>query len=65
VAFDNSKETLAVAIATGGLRGEVWFWGTIPNQAEAVRKLVAKLVAKHPVLNFCYEAEPCGYGLYR
>jgi len=54
VAFDNSKDTLAVAIAEGGLRGEVRFWGTIPNQPEAVRKLVAKLAAKHPVLSFCY-----------
>ena len=36
VAFDNSKDTLAVAIAEGGLRGEVRFWGTIPNQAESV-----------------------------
>ena len=65
VAFDNSKDTLAVAIADGGLRGEVRFWGTIPNQPEAVRKLVAKLAAKHPTLSFCYEAGPCGYGLYR
>ena len=54
-----------MAIADGGLRGEVRFWGTIPNQAEAVRKLVAKLAAKHPILCFCYEAGPCGYGLYR
>jgi hypothetical protein len=65
VAFDNSTETLAVAIAEGGLRGEVRFWGTIPNQPEAVRKLVAKLAVKHPALSFCYEAGPCGYGLYR
>jgi len=65
VAFDNSKDRLAVAIAEGGLRGEVRFWGTLPNQPEAVRKLVAKLAAKHPVLSFCYEAGPCGYGLYR
>ena len=65
VAFDNSKDTLDVAIADGGLREEVRFWGTIPNQAEAVRKLVTKLAAKHPVLSFCYEAGPCGYGLYR
>ncbi|MCW3477486.1 hypothetical protein OL599_23245 [Rhodovastum sp. RN2-1] len=28
VAIDSSKETLAVAIAEGGLRGEVRFWGT-------------------------------------
>jgi transposase len=45
VAFDNSKETLAVAIADGDARGEVRFWGTIANRAEAVRKLVARLAA--------------------
>ena len=65
VAFDNSKETLAVAIAEGGLRGEVRFWGMIANRADAVRKLVERLAAKHPELSFCYEAGPCGYGLYR
>ena len=65
VAFDSSKETLAVAIADGGVRGEVRFWGTIANSVEAVRKLVTRLGAKHPVLSFCYEAGPCGYGLYR
>jgi hypothetical protein len=54
VAFDNSKDTLAVAVAEGVLRGEARFWGTIPNQPEAVRKLVAKLAAKRPVLSLCY-----------
>jgi transposase len=65
VAFDSSKETLAVAIAEGDLRGEVRSWGKIPNRPEAVRKLVGRLAAKHPKLSFCYEAGPCGYGLYR
>ena len=65
VAFDNSKEALAVAIADGGLRGEVRFWGTMPNRPEAVRKLVSRLATKHAALSFCYEAGPCGYGLYR
>jgi transposase len=64
VAFDNSKETLAVAIAEGGRGGEVRFWGTIPNRADAVRKLVERLATKHAMLSFCYEAGPCGYGLY-
>lgn len=65
VAFDSSKDTLAVAIADGGLRGEVRFWGSIPNRTEAIRKLIERLAAKHPCLTFCYEAGPCGYGLYR
>ena len=65
VAFDTSKETIAVAVADGGRRGEVRFFGTIANRAEAVRKLVAKLARRHPELAFCYEAGPTGYGFYR
>jgi transposase len=44
VAFDTSKETIAVALADGGQRGEVRFFGTIANRAEAVRKLVDESV---------------------
>jgi hypothetical protein len=55
VAFDTSKETIAVALAEGGRRGEVRFFGTIANRPEAVRKLVDKLAGRHPRLAFCYE----------
>ena len=65
VAFDTSKETIAVALAEGGRRGEVRFFGTIANRPEAVRKLVDKLAGRHARLAFCYEAGPTGYGLYR
>lgn len=65
VAFDTSKETLAVAIAEGGRRKEVRFFGTIASRPEAVRKLVEKLAKQHRRLVFCYEAGPTGYGLYR
>ena len=65
VAFDTSKETIAVAIAEDGRRGEVRFFGTIANRPEAVRKLIDKLARRHPRLAFCYEAGPTGYGLYR
>jgi transposase len=65
VAFDTSKETLAVAIAEGGRRKEVRFFGTIANRPEAVCKLVEKLAKQHRRLAFCYEAGPAGYGLYR
>jgi transposase len=65
VAFDTGKETIAVAIAEGGLRGEVRFFGSIANRAEAVRKLVDELAKRHAGLAFCYEAGPTGYGLYR
>lgn len=65
VAFDTSKETIAVAIAEDGRRGEVRFFGTIANRSHAVRGLVEKLAKVHPHLAFCYEAGPTGYGLYR
>lgn len=65
VAFDTSKETLAVALAEGRRRGEVRFFGTVANRPEAVRKLVDKLAGRHSRLAFCYEAGPTGYGLYR
>jgi len=65
VAFDTSKETIAVALAEGGRRGEVRFFGTIASRPEAVRKLVETLAKQHPRLAFCYEAGPTGYGLFR
>ena len=65
VGLDTSKLRNAVAIAEGGRRGEVRYFGEIDNSAEAVRRLVKKLSSKHDRLTFCYEAGPTGYGLYR
>ncbi len=65
IGLDVSKDTIAVAIAEGGRRGEVRFYGTISSKPEAVAKLVKTLAAKHGRLAFTYEAGPTGYGLYR
>lgn len=65
VAMDTHKKTISVAIAEGGRRGETRFLGEIPSCPEAVAKMVARLAKKHDRLAFCYEAGPCGYGLYR
>jgi transposase len=65
VAMDTSKETIAVAVADGGQRGEVRWYGTISSRPEAVARLIGKLAARHQRLSFCYEAGPTGYGLYR
>jgi transposase len=35
VAFDTSKQTIAVAVAEGGNHGEVRFFGTIASRPEA------------------------------
>lgn len=65
VGLDVHKATISVALAEGGRGGEVRALGTFANRADHIAKLVARLAAKGRVLNFCYEAGPCGYGLYR
>jgi transposase len=63
VGLDVSKESIAVAIADSG-RETPRFYGTIANTTDAVRKLVKKL-GNETELEFCYEAGPTGYGIYR
>jgi hypothetical protein len=60
IGIDTSKSRNAVAIAEGGRGGEVGIWGEFPATEGAIRKLVAKLVAKYKKLTFCYEAGPTG-----
>jgi transposase len=65
VAFDVSKTKHAVAIADGGRGSEVRFLGEVPNSPAAVERLIRKLAGRYGKLDFCYEAGPTGYGLYR
>lgn len=65
VGLDVHKATISVAVASAARGGEVRCWGSIPNRGDHVRKLVENLEARAGQLNFCYEAGPCGYGLYR
>ncbi|GMA65590.1 transposase (plasmid) [Alicyclobacillus fastidiosus] len=64
VGLDVSKESIAVAVADEG-RGEPRYIGMFPHTVEAVRSLVHRLSADGVELEFCYEAGPTGYGLYR
>ncbi len=64
VGMDVHKASIAVAVARAG-RGEPEYLGEIPNTEAAVRKLLKRLSPDGEVLSFCYEAGPCGYGLYR
>ena len=53
----------SIAVAVAEPDGEVRAVGTIPNDPEAVAKLVRKL-GEPDTLRACYEAGPCGYPLY-
>ncbi len=61
VGLDVHAETIAVAVAEKD--GTVHSVGTIPNRPDAVRRVVKKLETGGK-LHVCYEAGPCGYGLY-
>lgn len=65
VGLDVHKDTIAVAAAEPGKRGEVREYGKIANTPAALRTLVSKLARGGDTLRFCYEAGPCGYGIQR
>lgn len=63
VGLDVHKATIAVAIVRG-LGQQAQFYGQIPNTPQAISALVRKLSPAGEVMNFCYEAGPCGYEVY-
>src|SRR5437016_5602178 len=65
VGLDVHKEGIVVAVAEGGLRGEVREYGRIANTATALDRMMRKLSNGGVKLRFCYEAGPCGYGIQR
>ena len=66
VGFDTAKKKHAVAIAEGGRRGEIRYFGEIDSSPATVEKVLGKLATRHATkLHVCYEAGPTGYGLYR
>ena len=46
VAMDTHKNTISVAIAESGRRGEVRFFGEISSRPESVAKLVERLAVR-------------------
>jgi transposase len=64
VGLDVHKATIAISVADAN-GGEVRYVGEIANTPEAIEKLVRQLRKGDAHLSFCYEAGPCGYGIYR
>jgi transposase len=59
------KDTIAVALAETGKRGEVREHGKVVNTPTALKTLAVKLARNGAKLRFCYEAGPCGCGIQR
>ena len=55
VALDVHKDGIAVALAEGGIRGEVREYGRIGNTAAAITRLLRRLGGADRKLRFCYE----------
>ncbi|MFK8081400.1 MAG: hypothetical protein AB8B97_14020 [Granulosicoccus sp.] len=58
------KDTIAVSIADAG-RSRARFYGTIKHTTAPVSALLKTINPQGEVLEVCYEAGPCGYGLHR
>ena len=65
VGLDVHKDTIAVALAEAGVRGDVREYGKVANTPAAVKALTTKLSRVGNALRFCYGAGPCGYGIQR
>jgi transposase len=66
IGMDVHKDTIVVAVTTAGDSGKATPYGTFPNTAAALEKLMTRLrQAGTGPLKFCYEAGPCGYGVHR
>jgi transposase len=65
VGLDVHKKSIDVALANGRSNGKVRSYGKIDGSLDALDKLIDKLQSNGCILDFVYEAGPCGYSIYR
>src|SRR6201984_663215 len=65
VGMDTDRNHVDVAVAEPLPGGEVRYWGKVANVPAALDRVIKRLRRDGRQLQVCYEAGPCGYGIYR
>jgi transposase len=65
--LDVHKDSITIAIAQAGPKGEIRPFGTITNDLHALERALIRIRKAHPGahLELAYEAGPCGFGIAR
>jgi transposase len=65
--LDVHKDSITIAIAEPGSKGEIRMFGTITNDVERLEKALTRIRKAHPGahLELAYEAGPCGFVIAR
>jgi transposase len=65
--LDVHKDSITIAIAQPGSKGELRLFGTITNDLHALENALKRIRKAHPGahLEVAYEAGPCGFGIAR
>ena len=65
--LDVHKDSITIAIAEPGSKGEIRLLGTITHDLQALEKALIRIRKAHPGahLEVAYEAGPCGFGIAR
>jgi hypothetical protein len=65
VGLDIHKERISISVAESGRSETLEYLGELTNDPGAISKLCDRLKRAGKPLAFCYEAGPCGYGVYQ
>lgn len=65
--LDVHKDSITIAIAEEGRKGEIRLYGKISGDLHALEKAMGRIRKAHPgcLLEACYEAGPCGFVIAR
>ena len=65
--LDVHKDSIAIAMAEPGSKGELRLFGTITNDLDRLEKALGRIRKAHPgaLLEVAYEAGPCGFVIAR